>query len=82
MANSKIKAQVTIEFTVALFCLLILLVGTTKMFVWFGNSIVERHKAYEATRQAAATGSTTSSQVNFYDQKAHPLNIFKDWEVK
>ncbi len=84
MANVKIKAQVAIEFTITLFCLFILLVAVTKMFAWFGNSIVERHKKYESTRSAAATASTTSSQIDFYKQT--PLDIFgdkgKDWNYK
>ena len=82
MGNSKIKAQVAIEFIVTLFCLLILLVATTKIFVWFGNSIVGRHTKYEASRSAAATGATTASQVNFYNQKDNPLDIFKGWNLR
>lgn len=84
MANSKIKAQVAIEFTVALFCLLVLLVATTKIFVWFGHTIVQRHTRYEETRTAAATEGTTADEINFYDQTSpeNRLGIFKDWKVK
>lgn len=82
MANSKIRAQVAIEFTLTLFCLLILLVATTKIFVWFGQTIVNRNTRYQATRAAAATGATTASQIDFYDNKANRLDIFKDWNVK
>ena len=73
------RAQVTIEFTIALFCLLIFLVATTKIFVWFGSNIVQRHKAFEDTRTEAGTGSTTASQIDFYNQEEHALDIFEDW---
>ena len=76
MGNVKIKAQVTVELTVTLFCLLIFLVAATKIFLWFGNNIVQRHNAFEATRTQAGTGSTTAAQIDFYDQEANKLDIF------
>ena len=76
MGNSKIKAQVTVELTVALFCLLIFLLATTKIFVWLGRNIVRRHNAFETTRTQAGTGSTTAAQIDFYDQEANKLDIF------
>ena len=79
MKNAKVKAQVALEFTTAFICLILFLVATTKIFVWFGSNIVNRHKAYELTRIAAGTGATTSSEEikdKFYDQTKHQLDIF------
>jgi len=50
MDNAKVKAQVTLEFTTAFICLLLFLVATAQIFVWFGNTIVNRQKNYEGTR--------------------------------
>lgn len=81
MADSKIKkrllAQVSLEFTAAFVVLLILLLAATRMFVWFGDNIVQRHKKYEQTRTAAGLGATTASQIDFYTPSK--LDIFKDW---
>jgi hypothetical protein len=70
------KAQVSLEFSAAFVALIILLLATTKIFVWFGNNIVQRNTAYEGTR----TGDTYSLHLppqDFYNQSAHPLHIFK-----
>ena len=75
MGDSKIKAQVTIEFTIALICLVLLLTGTANMFAWFANTIIGRHRAYEDSREKAGTASTTGSQINFYTP--NNLVIFK-----
>ncbi len=50
MNNAKVKAQVSLEFVTAFLCTILLLVLTTQLFVWFGNNIVNRQKAYENTR--------------------------------
>lgn len=49
---TKPKAQVAIEFVISFICALLFLLATTQIFVWFGGTIVNRHKAYEATRTA------------------------------
>ena len=84
MADSKVKAQVTIEFTIALICLVLLLAGTANMFAWFANTIIGRHRAYEASRTSAGTGSIIQAPLfqhlltNFY--RPEKLVIFKKWE--
>lgn len=78
-AKIKIKAQVSLEFSAAFIALLILLVATTKLFVWFGNNIVERHKDYERTRTAAGvSGTEAGNNIPFYNQSEHQLKIFKE----
>lgn len=73
----KIKAQVSLEFTAAFIILLIFLIATTKLFVWFGNNIVERHKKYEKTRRAAGlNGTEAEKNIPFYNQSEHQLKIF------
>ncbi len=75
MENYKVKAQVALEFTTAFICLILFLVATTQIFVWFGNNIVQRHKQYENTRPTlAADGTTAPPKINFYTPKN--LNIF------
>lgn len=74
--NERIKAQVSLEFSAAFIVLLILLMAATKLFVWFGNNIVERHKAYEGNRTAAGFNGTEAAKP-FYNQSEHPLNIFE-----
>ena len=74
MGDSKMRAQVTLEFTIALFCLFIFLAGTAKLFAWFWQTTVTRHEAYEATRIQAADGGTTNEQIDFYTKE--DLDIF------
>jgi len=79
MANRQIKSQVTIEFTIAFFCLLIFLLATARIFAWFGNNIIQRHKSFEETRTRAGREGSTASQIDFYDQEDNQLDIFDDW---
>jgi hypothetical protein len=79
VADRQIKSQVTIEFTIAFFCLLVFLLATVRIFVWFGNNIIQRHKAFEETRTKAGREGTTASQIDFYNQEDNPLDIFDDW---
>ena len=82
MGNAKVKAQVALEFTTAFICLVLFLVATTKIFVWFGNNIVQRHKAYEDSRSGQVMTDTAIYQdtpvppTYFYDQSKHQLDIF------
>jgi hypothetical protein len=91
--NKRIKAQVSLEFSAAFIALLILLVATTKLFVWFGHNIVERHKAYEDSRTVLRKEipclncfpgveyekeyELIMPKTDFYDQSKYPLEIFK-----
>jgi len=60
--------------------LVIFLLATTKVFVWFGNNIVERHKAYESSRVIAGNGATVDgiASQSFFNQSAHQLHIFSE----
>jgi len=81
LGERNLKAQAAIEFSLAFICLAIFLVATAKIFIWFGNNIVNRHVAYEATRVAAGNSTTVQAAAtqNFYDASANPLNIFAGW---
>ena len=78
--SGKISAQVIIEFVSAFIILLIFLVATAKIFVWFCGTIVERHEAFENSRTEAGKEGTTEEEVSFYDDSANPLNIFDESE--
>lgn len=44
------RAQVTIEFTLALILMMVLLFGIAKILIWGARSLVNRHQYYESTR--------------------------------
>ena len=48
--NSNTKAQVFIEYTVAVIVLFMFLLGGLKMFLWFNKCISERQYNYEGSR--------------------------------
>lgn len=76
MLKNKVKAQVALEFTAAFICVILFLLGTVQIFVWFGKNIVQRNKKYEETRKSAGTGDKTALKDvrdNFYSPE--PLNI-------
>jgi hypothetical protein len=75
MDNAKVKAQVIIEFGLAFVILVVFLLATTRVFVWLGNGIVNRHKAYELSRSAIGGPPL----VDFYNATTgkKPLDIFK-----
>ncbi len=89
--SKRIKAQVSLEFTAAFIVLLIFLIAATKLFVWFGSNIVNRHRAYEKGRtilrkefpghnldgQEIKEYEPIMPKVDFYDQSKHPLKIFE-----
>ncbi|MCX5707806.1 MAG: hypothetical protein NTY14_02305 [Candidatus Omnitrophica bacterium] len=80
MDNSKVrlKAQVSLEFVITFVMLVLFVVLATKMFVWFGARIVNRHNAYETTRNMN-TG-TAATGVDFFNQGNGntPMNIFHE----
>ena len=55
MGNPKIKAQVSVELTLSLICLAILLFATAKVFVWLGRTILYRQVSYDNTRTPAGS---------------------------
>lgn len=78
MFENKLNAQVFIEFVLSFFLLMLFIVLTTIVFVWFGNHVVNRHVVYEETRIHAGNMTTApaSEIMNFYNQSKNPLNIF------
>ena len=73
--SSKVKAQSTLEITVALVAVFILLLGSTKILVWLNERMVLRQEAYESSRVAAGKAAPgVEVQVN---ESAFPeLDIF------
>ena len=53
--TDKRKAQSTLEFTVALIAVVILLLGSVKIFVWMNERMVLRQEAYEDSRVPAGS---------------------------
>jgi len=79
------KAQVIVEFIMSFTCLMIIIVLTTVIFVWYGQSYVRRQKAYEGSRTILrdADNKVILPAVGFYQQEGSsqavgPLKIFKD----
>jgi len=55
--GSKRKAQSTLELTVAMIAVFILLLASVKTFVWVNQRMVLRQEDYEGTRVAAASNN-------------------------
>lgn len=71
-------AQTSIELTLAILCVLILLIGISRLFVWLNQSLVERQEAYENIRQTGklyAAPKYIVSAINS-DEKGMPLVKF------
>lgn len=49
------RAQTTLELTIALVLIMILLVGSAKIFVWLNGRMVQRAEDYEGSRIAAGS---------------------------
>lgn len=79
MFKDRLGAQVFIEFVLSFFMLLLFVVLTTVVFVWFSNNLVNRHVEYEKTRIFAGNVSTAPVNVEFYNQSKTPLNVFEDF---
>jgi len=46
LQSKKIKAQTTLELTISLVVIIILLAGMMRLFIWLSRNIVGRQKAY------------------------------------
>ncbi len=46
LQSKKIKGQSTLELTIALVVIIILLAGMVRLFIWLSRSIIGRQKAY------------------------------------
>lgn len=73
---NKNRAQASLEVTLAFICVIILLIGSVKIFVWLNERMVQRQKDYEATRVAA--GNLTMGQTGVYVDESNyaKLDIF------
>ena len=71
--SSKVCGQATLEVTVALIAVFILLLGTTQIFFWLNERMVLRQKAYESSRVAAGS---SSSEIQVDESAFSLLDIF------
>jgi hypothetical protein len=72
--------QVILETIVALLILFLLLAGTTKLFVWFGDSLAGRQDAFKSTRvissEKRATHELNETDVQSLTYTEPALNIY------
>lgn len=70
------RGQASLEMTLALGGVLLLLLGSFKVFLWINERLVRRHQYYNCTRVAA--GSSAPGVVVWDDPAVHiPLKIFE-----
>lgn len=62
--------------TVALIGTLLLLLGCFKVFLWVNQRLIQRQRAYEATRAQAGTG--TSANPVRWQEPSERLRIFNE----
>ena len=85
---SKDKGQGTLEMTVALVLVMLLIVGAVRIFVWLNERMVYRQVDYENTRAAAGSVPISTEEVDLMnqeqtmgvqvDESLYPaLNVFK-----
>lgn len=55
--------QASLELSAALIIVMLLLVATVKMFVWFNERMMLRQRDYEATRITAGQAPQDASQI-------------------
>lgn len=70
------SGQVFIETTLAFVAIVIFLLGITQIFLWMNRSIIERQKAYQASR----TSLGSPGSMDFYDTRsaANRLYVFPE----
>ena len=61
------RGQASLEMTVALIGMLLLLLGSLKVFVWMNERLVARQRSYENTRVSGGR----------WVEPSKPLDIFK-----
>lgn len=76
MDNTKIKAQVSIEFVVSFVLLALFAVLAAKVFIWLSSTMINRHKAYERSRSTM----TMPVEVDFFKEAngKRPMNLFNE----
>lgn len=80
MKRIEVGGQASLELTVALILVMLLLVGSIKVFVWLNERMVMRQLDFERTRVAA--GSTPPASVSYtYLDNASPEALAISGEV-
>ena len=72
--NKKVKAQSSIEFSIALILAVLFMVFSSNLFVWLNHNIVQRQRGYENTR-ISSTNNNTPGRLDFYPRPA-TMNLF------
>jgi uncharacterized protein (UPF0333 family) len=74
MCKNNIKAQATLELSLAIICVLLLLVGVLNVFIWANKLLLTRNSEYRKTRLSASqTYTEAAAQVD--ESKFPPLKI-------
>ncbi|MFC1708480.1 hypothetical protein ACFL2J_00270 [Candidatus Omnitrophota bacterium] len=69
----KAKAQASLETTLALICVMILLVAVLKLFFWLTESMIVRQKDFESSRVSA--GSIPAGGTGAYIDESDYLQL-------
>ncbi len=67
------SGQATLELSVALIVVMILLVAIVRTFVWFNEKLVKRQAGYESTRVAAGSAPHKDIWLSRQDGVVRPL---------
>lgn len=70
------SAQASIEVTLSLICVFLLLFGSFKIFVWMNKRMISRHNDYQVDRVDAAR-TPTNREYPVDESGYAPLNIFE-----
>lgn len=76
----KQKGQASLEMVLSLICVLVLLLGSAKVFIWANEHLLLRHQDYEKTRvEAADTVKNNNYNINYESDelKDHTLDFFE-----
>ncbi len=75
LLNSNARAQATIEFSLAFMLILLFLVLTARLFVWFNGGMLRRQLAYEESRVLAGTSNVEGGEPGKEDFYTRNLDI-------
>lgn len=70
----RIKAQASIEFSIAFICAILFLILTCNLFVWLNHCLVRRQVNYEDSRVDAASNADPGRS-DFFDPPE--LDVFR-----
>ena len=69
------KAQATLELALSFIVLILFLLGTVKITLWFGNNLGLRAQYYRATRSQVISSPPGTSIIDYEQTK---LSLFHD----